>query len=84
LPALTVWLSWYQGILLQSHRTRAITESVVLFLVICVAVLAAGVMWGTVSGLYVGMVALTLGAFAQGLWQGVRSREVRRALARRD
>jgi hypothetical protein len=84
LPALTVWLSWYQGILLQSHRTRAITESVVLFLVICVAVLAAGVMWGTVSGLYVGMVAMTLGAFAQGLWQGVRSRETRLALTRRD
>ena len=73
LPALSVLQSWYQGQILHSRRTRSITEAVVIFLVVDVAILVAGVSWGGAIGLYVGLVAMVASMAAQTAWLGVRS-----------
>jgi hypothetical protein len=84
LPALTVLQSWFQGNLLHSRQTRVITESVALFLVVCTAILAAGVVWGKFPGLMVGWTAFTLATIAQTAWLWLRSRPVLRKLSERD
>ncbi|MCP4535341.1 MAG: hypothetical protein GY831_29480, partial [Delftia sp.] len=67
-PGLNVFLSWYQGALVHSRRTRAVTEAVAILLLATGAVLAAGVAWGQVTGLYVGLAALWIGLLAQTVW----------------
>lgn len=65
MPAIGVYQNWHQGILVSLRRTRAITESVVVSLVVTVAVLVAGVSWGGTNGLMVAMAATVLGGLAQ-------------------
>jgi hypothetical protein len=84
LPALSVLQSWYQGSLLHSRKTRVITESVVVFLVVCAALLAGGVAWGRLPGLQVGWGAFSLATLTQTIWMWLRSRPVLRQLAHRD
>lgn len=84
LPALSVLQSWNQGIILHSRRTRSITEAVILFLAVDVALLSVGVAWGKAAGLYVGLAALSTGELLRNSWLGWRSRRARRALAERD
>jgi hypothetical protein len=83
-PGLNVFLSWYQGTLVHSRRTRAVTEAVAISLLTTGAVLAAGVAWGQVTGLYVGLAALWIGLLAQTAWLWQRSRPAMRALKTRD
>ena len=83
-PALNVTQSWYQGIILNSGRTRAITEAVGIFLVTIGAILIAGVVWGQLPGLYVFLVAYSLGLVTQSIWLWWRSQGTRRALHDRD
>jgi len=75
LPILSVLQSWYQGIILHSHRTRAITEAVVAYIVVNVFVLSLGIVWGRVSGIYVGMAAMVFGTIIQTFWLWFRSRK---------
>lgn len=79
LPGLNVLQSWYQGVILHSRRTRGITEALAVFLIATAAVLWAGVEWGEVTGLYVGLVAFVVGSLAQVVWLWVRSRPAIRA-----
>ena len=74
LPALNALQSWHQGRLLHSRRTRGISESVVIFLVVNTAILIAGVMWGGVTGLYVGLTAMVMSMAAQTGWLAFRAR----------
>ncbi len=60
-PAIAVLQSYFQGIILHSRRTRSITESVAVFLVVASAALVAGVVWGGVTGIYVAMGSFMLG-----------------------
>jgi hypothetical protein len=83
-PALAALQSWFQGTLLNSRYTRAITESVVIFLAVSVIFLAVGVAWGRTPGLYVGAAAVILAMLAQVSWQALRSRAARLSFARRD
>ncbi len=76
LPALTVLQSWYQGSILYSKKTRAIPESVAIYLGVIIFVLAVGVIWGKATGIYFGISALILGTTAQAIWLFVRSRTV--------
>ena len=78
LPALTVVHSWYQGVLVHSRLTRAIPESLGLFLVTVTSLAAAGVWWSGAAGLHVSLVAITAGAAAQALWLRHRSAPARR------
>jgi len=84
LPALSVLQSWYQGVILHGRRTRSITEAVGIFLLVCVAILWTGVRTHWFAGIYVGLVALSVGEFLRTAWLAWRSREIRKALAERD
>jgi hypothetical protein len=78
MPALSALQSWYQGALLHSRRTRGITEAVAVFLVTSAAIAWAGVAWGQITGLYVGLAAMVLSTAAQTAWLWQRSRAARR------
>jgi hypothetical protein len=76
LPALSVLQSWYQGAILHGRITRGITEAVVIYLLTSAATLIAGVAWGRIPGLYIGIAALTLSVFMQTVWLWFRGRVV--------
>jgi hypothetical protein len=84
LPALSVLQSWYQGTILYSKRTNSITESVVIYLFTSLIVLGAGVASGAITGLNIGILALTLSVATQTGWVWLRSRQVRQTLDKRD
>lgn len=78
MPAMAALQSWFQGTILHSRRTRGITESVVIYLVVVGGLLLAGVSIGQFTGLYAGLVAFTTGIILQSTWLGLRSRGARR------
>jgi hypothetical protein len=82
MPALTVLESWYQGILIHSHQTRAVTESVMIYLVSSMAVLVAGITLQILTGIYVSLFATLIGFACQTIWLGIRSKHTRHALLR--
>ena len=75
MPALSTAQSLWQGTLVHGHRTRGVTESVGIFLVVTGIVLDAGIVYGRVTGLYVGLAAFVLGNVAQTLWLRMRAQE---------
>ena len=84
LPGLNALQSWYQGTILFSRKTRGIPEAVVIFLVTISGILWAGVMWNKYSGLYIGLIAFTVGMSAQAAWLWVRSRPAMAQVNARD
>jgi hypothetical protein len=76
LPGLSVFQSWYQGAILHGRKTRAVTESVVIFLISNTVILSVGVLWGQIAGLYLGMASFSLSSLAQVTWLWHRSRPV--------
>lgn len=84
MPAMSALQSWFQGAILHSRRTRGITESVIVYLVTVGSILIAGVAWGHVTGLYIGMVAFATGMTLQTAWLFVRSRAPMRSVQARD
>ncbi len=77
MPALTVMESWYQGVLVHSHQTRAITHAVLIYLLGSSAILALGIYAGHVTGLYVSLTAMVVGFSIQTLWLKSRSYSIR-------
>ena len=75
-----VLISWYGGVLVHARQTRAISEAVVVFLLVAGVVLSVGIATGQVAGVYVAMVAMSLGRIAQVLWLWWRSRSAVRNL----
>ena len=84
LPPLAALQSWFQGVILHSRRTRSVTEAVLIYLFVSTAILLAGIQWGTMVGVYVGLIAMTLGEIARAVWLGWRGRHARLALWARD
>jgi len=84
LPGLSAVQSWFQGIVMHHKRTHAITEAVLLYLVVTATILFAGVAWGRVRGIYVALVAMTVGETVRTGWLAWRSREARHQLRSRD
>lgn len=80
MPAIAVVESYFQGAILFSRRTRSITESVGMFLGLAALILLGGVLWGTVTGLYVALFAFLVGELLRTFWLWLRSRAVRRDL----
>jgi hypothetical protein len=68
MPALSVLESFFQGMLVQGRRTKAITEAVMIYLFMNSTVLVAGTYYGQVTGLYVGLIAVVLGHSVQSFW----------------
>jgi hypothetical protein len=84
LPVMSVLQSWYQGSLLHGRRTRGVTEAVIIYLVAIVLLLVAGVAWGQVAGLYIGLAAMSISMTLQTTWLGWRSHPVLRSVRLRD
>jgi progressive ankylosis protein len=84
IPALTALQSWCQGSIVNSRRTRGITEAVVIYLFANITLLWMGVAWGQAIGLYVGLAAFAISTAAQTAWLWWRSRPALRAVAIRD
>ena len=76
LPAMAVLQSWYQGSILHSRRTGAITEAVVIYLLFNVITLVIGIIWGKTTGLFIGLGSLVLSSLIQTFWLWLRSRSV--------
>jgi len=84
LPALNALQSWFQGTILFSRQTSGIPEAVVIFLATISGILWAGVSWNQVNGLYIGVIAFTIGFAAQATWLWVRSRPAMAQVNARD
>jgi hypothetical protein len=84
MPALTVYQSWYQGAILNGQRTRGITEAVIIFLVTSAVILTGGVIWGQVTGLYIGLAAFLISSTVQNFWLWHRSRPILELVKKRD
>ena len=90
LPALTTLSSLFQGTLINSQRTRSITEADSLSLTVVTILLILGSLWGGrpclagtgsaflcgVSGVYIAVVAYNFGSIVRNLWLWRRSRRV--------
>ncbi len=74
MPGLAFLQSWYTGTLVNGRHTRAITEAVLIALLVNSGVLITGVMWGKAPGVYVGVVGLVGGNVARTIWLYVRTR----------
>ncbi len=74
LPLLALLQSWYQGIIVNSKRTRGITESVMLYMGMMVALYVAGVVTQRVSGLVVAVAGMGIAGLVQVAWLYRRSR----------
>src|SRR5690606_24905670 len=73
-PALDVLRNLLQGIIVHGRRTKAITESMVVFLLTSALLLGVGVAWRAFPALPYTMVAFVLGTAAQVAWLWWRSR----------
>ena len=79
-PALDAVRNYYQGTIMFGRRTRSITESVVVFLVVSSALLFVGVALQTFPGIAVALVSFIAGTLAQLGWLWWRSRPIIAAL----
>jgi hypothetical protein len=75
LPALTTFMSFYQGIVVHSRRTRGVIESMAVFLAVTCAGFVLGIALGRFPGLPVTMAATTVGSLAQVAWLRVRAKQ---------
>ena len=74
IPLMTFLQSLYQGVLVDAHRTRYITESVALFLTTTCIVIGAGVAMGPRNGVTAVLLAYTIGNLLQTAWLWHRCR----------
>lgn len=81
LAILSVYISLFQGIIVQQEKTGPVAEAVVVFLIALGAVLIAGVVTEVYKGVYVAAAGFTLAHLLQAVWLLVRSRKQRQALA---
>jgi Na+-driven multidrug efflux pump len=84
LTTLAAFQSFYQGALMTGRKTRAITESMLVFLAMVVLILGMGISTQRFTGLYVAFVAFALSTLAQVIWLYVRSKPVLRSVRLRD
>jgi hypothetical protein len=79
-PAIGFANNLCQGVLVHEHKTRAVTESVAVFLVVTIVGLTVGAHGDWLPGAIFGFMVYALGQAAQFGWLFVRSRADRRAL----
>ena len=72
--------SFFQGLLVSSHKTRSVTESVAMFLVVIVAGLAVGAHGDWLAGAIFAYIIYSISQAAQLGWLYHRSRPIRQAL----
>ncbi len=83
-PGLTVFESWFSGVLLHSRKTRGITEAMILGLAVLSSVLAFGITTHVAKGVNVVALAMVCGAIARVTWLWLRTRPARRRIIAGD
>lgn len=83
-PALTVYQTYYQGVIVYGGQTQHITQSVVISLLTSALLLVAGVVLGTLPGLYVATIAFVAGSAVQVVWLALCSKPMLQRLKARD
>jgi hypothetical protein len=68
LPAATVYQSLHTGFLVNAHKTRAVPESVALFLLVTATGLFLSVRFGDLPGVQATLISVTAGTIVQNLW----------------
>ena len=81
LAILSVYISLYQGIIVQQEKTGPVAEAVAVFLLVLAGVMITGVVTAPFKGVYMAAFGFTVAHLAQGVWLLFRSRKQRRALA---
>ena len=84
LAALGFGNSFCQGLLVHSHKTRSITQSVAMFLIVIVVGLTAGAHGDWLAGAIFAYIVYSLGQAAQFGWLLIRSHPDRQALGQRE
>ena len=84
LGGLTIFQSWFQGTIVNGGKTRAIPEATGIFVGLFVLTAVAGISYGKIAGLYMGMAGFLLANLGQMAWLGFRSRRLLADLRRRD
>ncbi len=80
IPAMRGLNSWYQGMLVHRRTTRAITESVAIYMAVAAFVLGVGIQKEAWSGVLVAISAYSFGRILQSMWLWMRSRDAVREL----
>ncbi len=83
MPACQAIQSWFQGALVHEHKTRAITEAVVVYVVVAVGLLALSVRIATHAGIFYALASASAASVAQTLWLAWRARVSLRGLKAR-
>jgi len=78
---LSMYISFYQGIVVNQERTGVVAEAVSVFLLSLVAVLVAGVITKLYKGVYTASAAFLFAHLLQAVWLMRRSRKQRQVLA---
>jgi hypothetical protein len=78
---LRMYLSFYEGIIMNKGRTNTIAEAVVVFLVAVILILLPGVLLGSIKGVYVASAAYLFANLVQTVWLMLRSRRLRKEFA---
>jgi len=81
LGVLSVYISFFQGIIVNREKTGPVAEAVILFLITLSGILITGVVTGFSKGVYIASGAFSAAHLAQALWLLFRSRKQRRNLA---
>lgn len=81
MPAINVFQSWYQGMMVYSEDTHSVSASVGLYLLIISAVLGGGVVLQQLPGLTVTFIAFEIAGVIQVAWMWRRTRAIRRELS---
>lgn len=74
IPGANALQSWYQGILLQSGKTKGIPEAVGIFLLVTIVTYTIGILQGKYPGIYVGVLGFSLGMVCQAAWLKFKSK----------
>jgi hypothetical protein len=80
LTVISMYISFYQGIIVNLEKTGPVAEAVVMFLIVLSGALIAGVLTETFKGVNVASAAYTASHLAQAIWLMFRSRNQRKQL----
>jgi hypothetical protein len=75
IPGANAFQSWYQGLILNSGKTRGIPEAVAIFLAVTIAIYTIGIYWVDLPGIYIGTLGFSLGMICQTIWLKIRSQK---------
>lgn len=81
LTFITIYISFFQGIIVNREKTGPVAEAVVMFLITLGIILLAGVLTEAYKGVFVASAAYSAAHLAQAIWLMLRSRKQRRKLA---